>query len=172
MTSTLTLMSYLSACWWCKKALCISTDSLTNLHLAKPARVPKCGAPHVDWENAEDSKAPEGWTNLGLTNDAGNRKSCARGWNGYARLKEQGQLYATMKGSGRATVEYRDCLAQGFASLYLNGKLLDKTEENNGKLQTFRLTRLVNSIVVCFECCLRCIVVLFALRVVIFARFV
>ena len=92
----------------------------------------------MDWQTAEDSTAPEGWTNLGLDNDVGDFESCGDGWNGYARKKTQGQLYATMKGAGRATVKYRDCLGEGFATLYLNGKQLDKSQKNTGKLRMFR----------------------------------
>ena len=92
----------------------------------------------MDWHTAEDSKAPEGWTNLGLRSHAGNSKNCGNGWNGYARLNAQGQLYAKMKGLGRATVKYSDCYGEGFATLYLNGKLIDQSPENTGEVRTFR----------------------------------
>lgn len=106
----------------------------------------ECGAPKVDWKNVEDLKAPKGWTNLGLTGTAGDSKNCADGWNGYARLKAQGQLFATMKGYGRATVKYSDCYGEGFAALHLNGKQLDKSPKNTGEVRTFRYLRSVNSI--------------------------
>ena len=92
----------------------------------------------MDWQTAEDSKAPEGWTNLGINGHAGDSKNCGEGWNGYGRLKEQGQLFATMKGEGHATVKYSDCLGEGFAALYLNGKQIDKSPANSGELRTFR----------------------------------
>ena len=93
----------------------------------------------MNWKIAKDSKAPQGWTNLGLTGKVDDSEvDCANGWHGFARNKAQGQLYATMKGSGRATVKYKDCLGQGFATLYLNGKQLDKSETNSGKLRMFR----------------------------------
>ena len=97
-----------------------------------------CGAPRVDWKNIDDSKAPKGWTTVGLTGNAGDSKNCADGWNGYARLKAQGQLFATMKGYGRATVKYSDCYGEGFATLHLNGKQLDSSPKNTGEVRTFR----------------------------------
>ena len=92
----------------------------------------------MDWQNAQDSQTPEGWTNVGLDNRVDDHVNCVDRWNGFSSSDAQGQLYATMKGSGRATVKYKDCLGQGFATLYLNGKQLDKSETNSGKLRMFR----------------------------------
>ena len=98
----------------------------------------ECGAPPVDWQNVEDSKAPEGWATAHLTSNIGNFKYCANGWNAYARMQTQGELYVTMEGYGYATVTYRDCWGDGFVGLYLNGNLIDKSPENNGNQRTYR----------------------------------
>ena len=63
---------------------------------------------------------------------------CAGGWNAYANSANQGELKGPMVGAGRATVVYRDCWSSGFVGLYVNGELLDKTEENNAVQKTFR----------------------------------
>lgn len=63
---------------------------------------------------------------------------CANGWNAYGVRELQGQLYATMKGYGRATVKYRDCYGQGFIGLYLNGIKIDNTPKKTTQLRTYR----------------------------------
>ena len=98
----------------------------------------RCGAPPVEWKIAEDAKAPEGWTSWGLDNSAGNLGGCGNGWNGYAHFREKGQLAARMTGSGRATVKYKDCWGEGYAGLYLNGILMDKSPANTAETRTFR----------------------------------
>ena len=119
-------------CW--ESILLLASDlSITPLiHLIE------CGAPPVDWEKAQDSKTPKGWTNMGLENRVDDYANCASRWNGFSNGNVEGQLYATMKGSGRATVEYKDCLGKGFVALYLNGKQIDKSPESSGELRTFR----------------------------------
>ena len=97
-----------------------------------------CGAPEVDWGTATDSTAPEGWTITGFNGNVGNSRDCSGGWNAYANSANQGELAATMGGAGRATVVYRDCWSEGFVGLYVNGALLDQTEENNAVQKTFR----------------------------------
>ena len=64
--------------------------------------------------------------------------TCASGWNAEGAQMYEGQLYATMKGYGRATVKYKDCYAKGFVGLYLNGIRIDKTLFGTGQLRTYR----------------------------------
>ena len=102
-----------------------------------------CGAPYVNWKIAKDLQPPPGWKTKGFSGHVGNFRFCGNGWNAYARWDEQGQLYAKMKGAGRATVNYRDCWKEGFVGLYLNGKQLDKSPENNGHVRTYRCSACV-----------------------------
>ena len=97
-----------------------------------------CGAPDVDWKTAKDFKAPPGWTASGFNWHVSNLRYCGNGWNAYANGASQGQLYAAMKGYGRATVQYSDCWSEGSAVLYLNGKQLDRSPQNTGQLRTYR----------------------------------
>ena len=92
----------------------------------------------MDWKKVPDTIAPAGWQAIGFSGDVGDQKLCGNGWNGFAHLSNQAQLVTTLKGQGRATVQYRDCWKQGFVGLYLNGEKLDVTETNNGKLRIFR----------------------------------
>ena len=92
----------------------------------------------MDWFTATDKVAPAGWQGIGFSGHVGNQKLCGDGWNGYAGGANQAQLITTLKGQGRATVEYRDCWKQGFVGLYLNGKKIDVTDTNNGALRIFR----------------------------------
>ena len=101
-------------------------------------KVADCGAPPVDWANVLDDKAPAGWHVKGFNGNVGDAKQCKYGWNAYANGGKQGQLYTTMTGAGRATVQYRDCWSQGFVGLYVNGKKKDQSGTNNGKLRTYR----------------------------------
>ena len=101
----------------------------------------ECGTPPVDWQTAEDAKAPNGWAVWNFQEHAGNLRSCANGWNAYAYLQDRGQLYATMKGYGRATVKYRDCWGEGFVSLFLNGRQIDKSTSYSSDLRTFRFVK-------------------------------
>ena len=100
--------------------------------------VANCGAPPVDWANVVDQKAPAGWQVKGFSGNVGDARKCKHGWNAYAGGRSQGQLYATMKGYGRATVKYRDCWGEGFVGLYVNGEREDQTEENNSVQRTYR----------------------------------
>ena len=97
-----------------------------------------CGAPDVDWQTAADNTAPEGWSIAGFNGNVGDSRDCAGGWNAYANSGNQGELTGVLQGSGRATVVYRDCWSEGFVGLYVNGALLDQTEENNAVQKTFR----------------------------------
>ena len=98
-----------------------------------------CGAPTVDWKTVADGpKAPPGWTTGGFNGNVGNQRKCGNGWNAYATGGNQGRLYAKMKGSGQATVRYRDCWSEGFVGLYLNGVKKDQTGNKNGQLRTYR----------------------------------
>ena len=101
-------------------------------------KVADCGAPPVDWANVLDDKAPAGWHVKGFNGNVGDAKQCKNGWNAYANGGSQGELYATMTGSGRATVQYRDCWSQGFVGLYVNGVKKDQSGTNNGQLRTYR----------------------------------
>ena len=106
--------------------------------IVSPCYRVECGAPPVDWQTAKDSVAPEGWAIWNFQEHAGNLRACGNGWNAYAYMQERGKLYATMKGYGRATVKYKDCWGEGFASLYLNGKPIDKSGAYSSELRTFR----------------------------------
>ena len=106
--------------------------------IATTENAAKCGAPPVDWAHASDAKAPVGWHVVGFNGNVGNGRKCKNGWNAYANGSNQGQLYATMKGSGIATVQYRDCWSEGFVGLYVNGLKMDQSSTNDGKLQTYR----------------------------------
>ena len=80
-----------------------------------------------------------GWTANGL--DAyvpDGQFKCGDGWNGFSYYELQGQLYATMKGYGRATVKYRDCKGEGYVGLYLNGIKIDNSPIGTGQLRIFR----------------------------------
>ena len=92
----------------------------------------------MDWGTAADNTAPSGWSITGFNGNVGDSRDCAGGWNAYANSANQGELAATMVGAGRATVVYRDCWGSGFVGLYVNGELLDKTEENTAVQKTFR----------------------------------
>ena len=92
----------------------------------------------MDWQTAADNTAPEGWSIAGFSGTVGNQRNCAGGWNAYANSGNQGELTTTMVGFGRATVVYRDCWSEGFVGLYVNGALVDQTEENNAVQKTFR----------------------------------
>ena len=95
---------------------------------------------HVNWRVVPDGEAPEGWAVTGFTSFIdGGQRFCANGWNAYAQADNQGQLWTTLQGSGRATVKYRDCWAEGFVGLYVNGEKKDETdEENPGVQSTYR----------------------------------
>ena len=96
----------------------------------------------MDWANVLDAKAPAGWHAQGFyVEGVSDQKLCGNGWNAYAGQNKQGQLYATMIGSGRATVQYRDCWSEGFVGLYLNGLKIDQSSTNDGKLRTYRCTK-------------------------------
>ena len=114
---------------------------LGTVFLCSPSNVAKCGAPPVDWANVLDAKAPSGWHAQGFFGHVSDLRLCGNGWNAYAFLGDQGQLYATMIGSGRATVQYRDCWSEGFVGLYLNGLKIDQSSTNDGKLRTYRCTK-------------------------------
>ena len=96
-----------------------------------------CGN-EVDWQTAADNTAPDGWSIAGFNGNVGDSRDCGNGWNAYANSANQGQLTGVLQGSGRATVVYRDCWSEGFVGLYVNGALLDQTEENNAVQKTFR----------------------------------
>ena len=92
----------------------------------------------MEWATAEDSNAPPGWKMIDFNGKVENLESCANGWNAYAPGNLHGHLSARMRGSGRATVKYKDCLGEGFIGLYVNDRRVDKTPTNTGELRTFR----------------------------------
>ena len=92
----------------------------------------------MDWATAEDSKAPPGWKLESFDGEVENLESCANGWNAYAPGESHGHLMSRMRGSGRATVKYKDCLGEGFIALYLNDRRIDNSPDRTGELRTFR----------------------------------
>ena len=118
--------------------LTLTLTVLLSVSGAAPTTIATCGGPVVDWMKVPDKVAPTGWQAIGFSGHVGNQKLCGNGWNGYAGGANQAQLITTLKGQGRATVEYRDCWKQGFVGLYLNGKKIDVTDTNNGALRIFR----------------------------------
>ena len=82
--------------------------------------------------------APAGWKATGFTGNLGDYQKCKDGWNGYATLGNKGQLKASLKGSGVATVVYGACMGEGFASLYVNGVKEDQSESKTGNPRTYR----------------------------------
>lgn len=97
-----------------------------------------CGAPQVDWAAVTDGPtAPPGWVTRGFNGNVGNSRGCASGWNAYANGGHQGELVATLKGEGRATVQYADCWKEGHVVLYLNGVRKDQTQDGTGAVKTY-----------------------------------
>ena len=82
--------------------------------------------------------APAGWEATGFNGAVGDTGDCKDGWNAFAYSSNKGKLFATMKGSGRATVKYKDCLKGGFVGLYVNDVQKDHTETETGNLRTYR----------------------------------
>ena len=105
----------------------------------------------MDWVKVVDKAAPAGWQAIGFDGDVGDHDLCGNGWNGYADGSKQAQLMTTLKGQGRATVEYRDCWKQGFVGLYVNGKRMDTTGTNNGDL---RIYRCIGCVRLCWDQCI------------------
>ena len=129
----------------CSTSSCDANTKPDSKKCPKTAECPKppkgtCGAPKVDWLTAPDGRAPaDGWESKSLHNGGvGNRGLCVNGWNGYAGGAGVGEVSAKLKGSGKATISYRDCWKSGWVGLYINGVQKDKSGENNGVMKTFR----------------------------------
>ena len=96
-----------------------------------------CGAAKVDWKNAVGPEAPDGWSAEGFLGMVTGR-DCKGAWRAFADADAQGKLFGTLRGSGRATVTYKDCWSSGFVGLYVNGAKKDQTETNSGAQKIFR----------------------------------
>ena len=99
----------------------------TNALRTREESTAKCGTPDVDWNTLQ---TPAGWQSEGFDSRASSSK-CDDGWQGMLGGTGSGRLYAPLKGSGTAIVEYKNCNSpDSSVGLYLNGAKIDETVGN------------------------------------------